>query len=370
MYTCFNFLKDIRIEYKIIMAAPEKSSGTSYGDTVSHQKDVFGISGLVNPSYSSPKAATIEHDFIHGSADPSASADTDSPSISTADLLQKRMAEIEKNVGCPIFSPAKPGESRDIPGQVPASSLRQSQSIPGGDTPFDDFGDVPSGAASSTGAPPPMSDPYHPISLSNEGVRHTEEAQKRDKLASALSVLSIDASDGFLDADRERDKKLEMIEEIEDLTALFKDDGEDVSKVHIPTVDEPFETIQCTLKILKRHNDRRRFGSLADECIMLAATSLETICDGQREMFGFCPDLRGWSNHVRSKLRRMHHDTSQIASSIMNDYNIGPGMRLVIELIPNLIMYARNKSMKPGDGKTPESEDPEFDSAVERLRKR
>jgi hypothetical protein len=161
-----------------------------------------------------------------------------------------------------------------------------------------------------------------------------------------------------------------MIEEIEDLVALFKDDGEDVSKVAIPTVEDPFETIQCTLKILKRHNDRRRFGNLADDCIMLAAMSLENICDGQRDMFGFRPDLRGWSSHVRAKLRRMHHDTSQIASSIMNDYNIGPGMRLVVELIPNLIMYARNKSIKQEGGKDSNAEDPEFDSAVERLRSR
>jgi hypothetical protein len=204
--------------------------------------------------------------------------------------------------------------------------------------------------------------------MSAEGAHHTEEAFKRDKLTSALSALSI-GTDGFLDADRERDHKLVAIEEIEDLRALFAEDGEDVSRIVVPTPDDSLETIESTRKILRRHNDRRRFGTLADECIMLAATSLETLCDGERDWLGFRPDLRGWSGHVRSKLRRMHHDTSQIASSVMNDYNIGPGMRLMLELVPNLIMFAHAKATKKaGASATSAGDDADFEGAVHRLR--
>lgn len=348
----------------------------------SSRKDAFGIASLANPSYSSQQSAVIERDFIRGGAAGSDGAVADAgraeSDLSTGEMLQRRMNEIEKSVGCPIFSPSASGTGTIAAvAKAPAPRALDDFDDSGIRTDFASSSSDATASFSNTGASAGASTSASsvayegarttPFTLSNEGLHHTEEAEKRDRLASALSVLSIDA-DGFLDADRERDKKLMMIEEIEDLVNLFKDDGEDVSHIHIPTVDEPFETIQCTLKILKRHNDRRRFGTLADDCIMLAATSLETLCDGKREWLGFSPDLRGWSNHVRAKLRRMHHDTSQIASSIMNDYNIGPGMRLVLELVPNLIMYARNKSLKKDTEADTTPTDAEFDSAVDRLR--
>jgi hypothetical protein len=198
--------------------------------------------------------------------------------------------------------------------------------------------------------------------LSNEGARFTDEERKRERVASALSALRIGA-DGFLDSDREHDMKVSAIEEIEDLVAVFKDNGEDVSQIKIPTVNDSSEIIQSTLTLLKRHNDRRRFGSVADDCILMAASGLEYLFDGKRTFFGFRPNLTGWPSHVRSKLRRMRHDTSQIASSLMNDYNFGPISRFVIELLPNMAMYAAQHS-----GSSEPSERADFDSAVDRLR--
>jgi hypothetical protein len=319
------------------------------------KKNVFGLSSLANPAYSSPQATSIEQSFITGSEQDA--VDGGAQEISAADMLQKRMDEVEKNIGCPIFSATAPAQASSS--LQPSEIAFDSQGMSGATSAF-------GGAAEATVA---QNDYYHPITMSNEGIQHTEEAQKRDRMASALSALSI-GTDGFLDADHERDRKLIMIEEIEDLVNLFRDDGEDISHIKVPTVEDPIETIECTLKILKRHNDRLRFGNLADDCIMLMARSLETLCDGQREWLGFRPDLRGWSHHVRSKLRRMHHDTSQIASSLMNDYNIGPGSRLFLELVPNLIMYARDRSNGPVEGSERAADNPEFDAAVDRLRKK
>jgi hypothetical protein len=289
---------------------------------ISDKKDIFGLGGLTNPSYTVDQSAIIEKSFISdGDSAPADAQETEAESTSAE--LQRRLAEIERNVGCAVFGPS-----------------------------------------ASEPAPPPREEPARPqITLSTEGLRHTEEAQKRDRLASALSALSI-GSDGFLDADHELDRKLMMIEEIEDLVTTFKEEGESMDHVHIPDKNDPIETIQCTLKILKKHNDRKRYGNLADDCLMLAATSLEMLCDGKRSWIGFKPDLSGWASHVRAKLRRMHHDTSQIASSVMNDYNIGPAARLVLELVPNMIMYARNKSAKNAEGA---SSDPVFDSAINDL---
>jgi hypothetical protein len=46
----------------------------------------------------------------------------------------------------------------------------------------------------------------------------------------------------------------------------------------------------------------------------------------------------------------MRHDTSTLVSGVMHDYNIGPGMRIVLELVPNMFMYARRKKQNYGKG--------------------
>lgn len=340
---------------------------------MANKKDVYGLGSLTNPAYSSPQSSAIEQSFITGSVT-IPNAGNSVPEISTDEMLQKRIDEVEQSIGCSIFSSSSASTTRaDLkPESFPdESDLRSDfrsdfRSEYGSGSASSSAISSASAASSAARLDQGFDQYYHPLKMSNEGIQHTEEAQKRDRLTSALSALSI-GTDGFLDAEHERDRKLIMIEEIEDLVHLFRDDGEDVDHIKVPTIDDTFETIECTLKILKRHNDRRRFGTLADDCIMLMATSLETLCNGQREWIGFRPDLRGWSNHVRSKLRRMHHDTSQIASSIMNDYNIGPGARLFLELVPNLIMYARDKSTHASSA-DPNADNPEFDAAIDRLR--
>lgn len=336
---------------------------------MANKKDVYGLGSLTNPAYSSPQSTAIEQSFIAGDTS-IPNAGNPVPEISTADMLQKRIDEVEKSIGCPIFSSSSAASSArtDLSLDLRSESFPDESDFAFKPAASSDFRSGDGSASSAAHLDQGSDQYYHPIRMSNEGIQHTEEAQKRDRLTSALSALSI-GTDGFLDAEHERDRKLMMIEEIEDLVNLFRDDGENVEHIKVPTIDDTFETIECTLKILKRHNDRRRFGTLADDCIMLMATSLETLCDGQREWIGFRPDLRGWSNHVRSKLRRMHHDTSQIASSLMNDYNIGPGARLFLELVPNLIMYARDRSAHASSA-DPNADNPEFDAAVDRLRKK
>lgn len=318
---------------------------------MSNTTDIFGIGSLANPKYSSQNASLIEAAML-ATEDGDVAID-ETPQLSAQELLMKRLKEVESRVDCGIF---KQSDARD-----------ESTIVPKQETFMSDFGNVSSTQqAAQSFAQQESIAGNNGSKISTEGLRYTEEERKRDRLTSALSALSID-SNGFLDEDRERDRKLTMIEEIQDLYDLFNEDGEDVSRITIPTIDDSPELIAGTLKILKRHNDRRRFGSLADECIMLAATSLETLCDGKHSVLGFTPDLRGWSKHVRAKLRRMRHDTSQIASSIFNDYNIGPGMRLFLELVPNLIMYARDHS----GGAQPAQEShtqADFDNTIQSLR--
>jgi hypothetical protein len=329
---------------------------------MSNPINIFGLGSLANPKYATQNATVIETSMLANDESTPSSLIDAPPPLSSQELLMQKLKEVEDRVHCGIFKPND--ESHDEQRLQPQPSMQsQPQSEPIASD-FDTYSQQPESQSQSQ----PQQELHTSNSrISTEGLRFTEEERKRDRLTSALSALSID-SNGFLDEDRERDKKLTMIEEIQDLYDLFREDGEDVARITIPTVDDSLELIAGTLKILKRHNDRRRFGTIADECIMLAATSLETLCDGNRSVLGFNPDLRGWSKHVRAKLRRMRHDTSQIASSIFNDYNIGPGTRLFIELIPNLIMYARDHSTNGAPAAQETHTQADFDNAMQNLR--
>ncbi|MFA5176689.1 MAG: hypothetical protein WC440_00900 [Candidatus Omnitrophota bacterium] len=359
----------------------------------SDRQSVFGLGSLVNPAYADASATNTESQIIRGLAQ-------QTPARNSSDILKEKMDEIEGRLGFRIFddsqqaststrtstgtgtststhsdeharyagdSDERPGDdgidmsasaqTQYLPMQQPQQSRAQTDPEPIRERTVDEYRDVPRASDS---------DGYRAIPMSNEGMRFTDEEMKRGRVMNALSALRIGA-DGFLDSDREHDMKVSAIEEIEDLVALFKDNGEDVSHIHVPTIDESLEIIQSTLTLLKRHNDRRRFGSVADDCIMMAASGLEYLFDGNRSFFGFKPNLSGWKSHVRTKLRRMRHDTSQIASSLMNDYNFGPISRLIIELVPSMIMYAGQHS---GGGARQEEHTAEadFDSAIDRLR--
>jgi hypothetical protein len=320
------------------------------------KQDVFGLSDLANPTYASRNAAVIEQAYLRGDGGSVDAMAEPAHEETQSEIFKRKLSELDAQFETPADeSAASPPDADDDFGSA---------------TPVDP---EPSTSADSYSRAPQSSfardadAEVSPFRVSTDGLRHTEEEARRDRMTSALSALSID-SNGFLDEDRERDRKLMMIVEIEDLRQLFEEDGEDVSRIIIPTPDASFQEVQSTLKILRRHNDRRRFSTLADEFIMLGATSLETLCDGQREIFGFRPDLRGWPKHVRTKLRRMRHDTSQIANSVLNDFNIGPFTRVLLELVPNLFIYARDHSGAGAQAASAPSRDADFDGAVDRMR--
>lgn len=309
--------------------------------------DVYGITPLVNTTYTvQTGVADAETDFARGtqSTDASASAIAGKD---IAEILAERVKLLEQRVGRDVVTgPTAVSAGPATSGAGPATSGASGESDS-----FTSFTSAPAPAPVSYTSAPALAPALAPAPVSYASAPalsfpsmesyQTDEAMRRARLTEVIGTS--DASE-VLGKARTIDNKISAIEEIKDLIELFEKDGEKVDDIHIPTVDESDEIIFNTLSILRKHNDRRRFGSLADDCIMLAATSLEALCDGKREWLGFTPDLTGWSNHVRAKLRRMRHDTSQIASVVMNDYNIGPGLRLIIELLPNMIMYARGRA--------------------------
>lgn len=172
---------------------------------------------------------------------------------------------------------------------------------------------------------------------------HTQEQQRKQHIDSVIS----NSSNFSFEREKREDLKCAMLSEIDILIAALKEENIDISRVPIVDRNSDYELVDTVLKMLRHKNDNTRYCGFAEEFLLMGACALEEIFNGERVFFGrYRPDLTGWSNHVNCKLRRMRTDTSQIVSTVMQDYNIGPGFRVLLELVPNMFMYARTRSQQ------------------------
>ena len=285
---------------------------------------VFGVGDLLNPeSVGVPNTSEVERKIIGADDNSRASASGNAVPDAAAkarDIFLRSMADIERNVGC---ASASTGADATVSADADA--------------------DAPVEADASA---PVETDPIVPLGAAS--TRMTQEALKREHVIGALGANSI-ASAQMLSLESEKDEKMGMIEEIHSLISILRDDGVDVSEFSVPRPDESYEDILCTLKILRRRDDRMRLGAFADDTIMMAAKGIELLFDGKREWFGRHPDMVGWSNQVRPKLRRMRHETADIANNVVSAMGMGPLARVLLELVPNMVMYANRNT---GTGET------------------
>jgi len=195
---------------------------------------------------------------------------------------------------------------------------------------------------------------------------HTKEQENKELIKSVIGEGSQSIS---FEEEKREDIKCEMLDEIDSLISSLKDDNVDLSRIPEVNKDSSFTDVRTVLKMLRHKNDHSRYCSLADEFLIFGATALEELFDGERTWFGrYRPDLRGWHNNVNAKLHRMRYDTGQVVSNVMQDYNIGPGARLLLELIPNMLMYSRLKSEQKNKPNIQISED-EIRAAHEDIRR-
>ena len=191
----------------------------------------------------------------------------------------------------------------------------------------------------------------------------TEEQKKQRILKHVLD--GVEDQKFSVEKEKEEDDKAILLEQIDMLITNLKDEGIDVSRV--PDVDNssPIEDIENVHKILRLKNDRNRYCSFAEECILAGSHTLEWLFDGKKQYIGRRPDLRGWSATVNIKLRRMRYDTSTFVSGVMQDYNLGHGTRILCELFPSLFLYSKMKKSQYADNLITSDE---MNSAIDRIR--
>jgi hypothetical protein len=122
----------------------------------------------------------------------------------------------------------------------------------------------------------------------------------------------------------------------------------DLSRIREVDKDSSLDDIKKIHKILRLKYDRKRCNSFGTEIILAGAQGLEYLFNGKRNIGSYYPDLTGWHNTIRPKLRRMRYETSTIVSNILQDYHIGPAARVSLELIPSAILYSRMRRDQHG----------------------
>lgn len=172
----------------------------------------------------------------------------------------------------------------------------------------------------------------------------TQEQQNQQIVDKVLNFENNNNDNFNIDDENREDLKLTLLEKIDNLTEELEDDGVNLSK--IPKVDytSDLDKIEYVAKLLMLKSNRNRYSNLGEEFILAIAGGLEILCDGKREFLGVKPNLVGYSDVVKVKLRRVKNDTSQIVSNVVEKYEMSPIMTLLIELVPSLFLHSRRRS--------------------------
>jgi hypothetical protein len=180
--------------------------------------------------------------------------------------------------------------------------------------------------------------------------RITEEERRQSYVNKATAdIYRSDDDADFINADDEEDELSKILEQIDQLYSILEIEGIPLGSIVKPGPHASKKEAKSVLKILQIKNDKLICCSLFEECVLAGAYALEDVFDGHREVFGRKYDLTGYSDMIKLKLRRMRYNTSTFVSGIMQAYNISPAWRILIELVPSLFLYSRDRKNKSTD---------------------
>lgn len=146
----------------------------------------------------------------------------------------------------------------------------------------------------------------------------------------------------------EEEEKAVLLEDIDELRFELEGEGLDLSRIPVVDTATPLNVVRKIHKMLRMKYDRKRCNGFGTGLIMAGAQGLEYVFDGKRKYGPYSPDLTGWHNTIRPKLRRMRYETSTIVANIMHDYNIGPLARVFLELVPSAFLYSKMRRDQHG----------------------
>ena len=139
----------------------------------------------------------------------------------------------------------------------------------------------------------------------------------------------------------EDDKEL-MIEQIENLKNELEMENVDVSKYQINR-NESYNKIQEMWKKIKLKSQYKTYANMFNESILVGTEFVEWAFDGEREYMGYKPDMSGWSDTVKIKLKRMRLESASFVSGVMQNYQMSSGLTIFSQLAISAVLYSVTK---------------------------
>jgi len=141
---------------------------------------------------------------------------------------------------------------------------------------------------------------------------------------------------------RLEDDKVVMLQQIENLKVELDLEGCDTSKFEVSENDS-YDKIQDICRKLKLKSQYKTYSNMFDESILLGAEFVEWAFDGDKEYMGYKPDMIGWSDTVKLKLKRMRLETASFVSGVMQEYKMSAGLSIMTQLVVSGILYSVTK---------------------------
>ena len=148
----------------------------------------------------------------------------------------------------------------------------------------------------------------------------------------------------------EDERKNTLLEQIESLRDDLSELGVSVeASQYYASYDAPLKRIEEVHRRLTFKYNKLKYNSIAEEALVAGASLLEMIFNGKHEYFGCKPDITGYSDVVKSKLKRIRVETSTAVSRFVAKNNVGVMPRLMMELLPSLITQSQRRKLQSGD---------------------
>lgn len=174
------------------------------------------------------------------------------------------------------------------------------------------------------------------------------DQDRQDIIDRVMADVKVEDAD-ITDVKTEEEDKIMLLEQIDQLKQLLATEGIDIKSVAEVGMHSSLREIKSTYRQLQVKDDSNRSSTLFEEILLTVAFGFEELFDGKKEWFGHKPDLTGWSDTVRVKLRRLRYETATMVRSMLSSYPVSAPMRLIIELVPSMILHARGRRSVASD---------------------
>lgn len=171
--------------------------------------------------------------------------------------------------------------------------------------------------------------------------------ENNKKINHTVNYFGTDNSDPLEEFE---DEKADIIYEIDKMIDDLKDAQEDVSKLPVVTEENKLSEVKAAYKKIKRRYDNLRYSNVGGQIIMGACQVLETVFNGRRNLFGYRPSLKGWTNKfVRGEMRSLKRESANLVSEKIESYGFTEFSKIMITLVPGMLVYAASAN-PTGDG--------------------